>query len=95
MENFTDFTDKYKCEKCVILCSRESEWIRHVQTKKHIGNANGNKHFTKKIYACKNIQPTTINTTNNNNKKTQLILFFLKNKIMYLMYSSASIVLQV
>ena len=56
--NFTDFTEKYNCEICDIKCSRESEWIRHKLTRKHINRANGNfletQNFTDKIqyYSC-------------------------------------------
>jgi hypothetical protein len=58
MINFTDFTDKYNCDICDIKCSRESEWNRHLLTRKHAIRANGNfletKDFTDKIqhYIC-------------------------------------------
>jgi hypothetical protein len=32
---------KYYCDKCSINCSRNSEWIRHINTKKHKINKNG------------------------------------------------------
>ena len=34
-KNFTDFTEKYKCNSCDVICSRESEWCRHLLTRKH------------------------------------------------------------
>jgi len=39
--NFTDFTEKYKCNLCHIVCSRESEWQRHILTRKHTTRVNG------------------------------------------------------
>jgi hypothetical protein len=32
---------KYYCDKCCINCSRNSEWLRHIETKKHKINKNG------------------------------------------------------
>ena len=32
---------KYKCDVCLITCSRISEWNRHIETKKHKINKNG------------------------------------------------------
>ena len=59
-ENFTDitdFTDKFACKLCHIVCSRESEWRRHIITRKHLGRAGGsnldmNKHTTIKEHIC-------------------------------------------
>ena len=31
----------YNCEKCDFICKKKSEWDRHNQTKKHLGNING------------------------------------------------------
>ena len=46
----TDFShDLFYCTVCTISCNRKSEWIRHINTKKHIGNnteSNGNAIFT-------------------------------------------------
>ncbi len=43
IKNFTDFTEKYNCKKCNITCSRESEWNRHILTRKHINRTIGNQ----------------------------------------------------
>ena len=41
----TDFSqispNKFICEVCTISCNRKTEWLRHIQTKKHISNKNG------------------------------------------------------
>jgi hypothetical protein len=56
MKNFTDFTEKYSCQSCDIICSRKSEWSRHLLTRKHQGQSHGNdfqKNFTAaQIYNC-------------------------------------------
>ena len=31
----TNFTEKFKCELCNTSCSRQSEWERHILTRKH------------------------------------------------------------
>lgn len=41
-KNFTDFTKIYECKLCDVVCSRESEWSRHVLTRKHLKRVNGN-----------------------------------------------------
>jgi hypothetical protein len=41
IKNFTDFTEKYTCNLCHIVCSRESEWRRHLLTRKHTKRLNG------------------------------------------------------
>jgi uncharacterized protein YxeA len=50
----------FNCEFCDYTCSKNSEYIRHLLTKKHIGNASGNKkittikcNFCNKIYKSK------------------------------------------
>ena len=50
----------FNCEKCHYICSKNSEYIRLLLTKKHIGNASGNKKnaiikckFCNKIYKSK------------------------------------------
>jgi hypothetical protein len=41
----TDFSpispNKFICDVCTISCNRKTEWVRHIQTKKHISNKNG------------------------------------------------------
>ena len=32
--------NKYFCNICTISCKRNTEWVRHIQTKKHIFNKN-------------------------------------------------------
>ncbi len=43
--NFTDFTNNYECKSCNIKCSRKTEWVRHIATRKHKNNGNGNSVF--------------------------------------------------
>ena len=54
--NFTDFTNNYECKSCNIKCSRKTEWVRHIATRKHKNNGNGNdmeiNFTTNKIYKC-------------------------------------------
>src|SRR6056300_1421612 len=56
MQNFTDFTKKYECKKCNTICSRKTEWERHILTRKHKKSHGGNieeiNFTTKKIYSC-------------------------------------------
>ena len=54
--NFTDFTNNYECKKCNIICSRKTEWLRHIATRKHKKHQYGNdmetNFTTSKIYKC-------------------------------------------
>jgi len=68
---------KYICELCDYICNKNSEYIRHLLTRKHIGNAAGNEkianefkcRFCSKIYKSnkglwshnKICTPTTLN----------------------------------
>ena len=36
-------TFKFICDACDYKCSRNSEYIKHLLTRKHIGNISGNK----------------------------------------------------
>ena len=38
----TDFTAKYECANCLVICKRKSEWERHILTRKHILSLSGN-----------------------------------------------------
>jgi hypothetical protein len=40
--NFTPIYAKFHCEYCDIKCCKKSDWIRHINTTKHIHNVNGN-----------------------------------------------------
>jgi hypothetical protein len=51
-ENFTDFTKNFSCNYCNIKCSRKSEWDRHLFTRKHISNVNGNKNYIITNFQC-------------------------------------------
>ena len=55
-ENFTDFTEKFRCAICDVKCSRPSEWNRHLATLKHkrkeFGNNLEGNFTTEKIYEC-------------------------------------------
>jgi len=33
---------EFSCEKCLFICSKNSEWLRHISTQKHIRRHNGN-----------------------------------------------------
>jgi len=54
--DFTDFTEKFSCNFCDIKCSRASEWLRHLGTRKHKRKESGEIlegiFTTKKIYKC-------------------------------------------
>lgn len=46
----------FECEYCHIVCSRKNDWNRHLLTRKHIVNADGNSLETKnpqKSVTCK------------------------------------------
>ena len=46
--------EKYYCEKCLFKCSKQSDWNRHILTRKHEILTNPNKKTPKnaKIYEC-------------------------------------------
>jgi hypothetical protein len=46
-----NFTEKFYCEKCNIICSRNVEWQRHLLTRKHKNGENGNN-GNDKFYIC-------------------------------------------
>ena len=59
----TNFTEKFKCELCNTSCSRQSEWERHILTRKHTRKYNGSsldiKNFTEnKEHKCSNCGKT-------------------------------------
>jgi hypothetical protein len=35
VENASNSIDKYHCESCQIICSKKSDWTRHLSTRKH------------------------------------------------------------
>jgi hypothetical protein len=44
---------QYSCECCDYLCYKNSDYIKHLLTPKHIGNASGNEKIANKIFKCK------------------------------------------
>ena len=40
---------KFSCNACNIMCSRESEWTRHVLTRKHVARVGGNEMDIKNV----------------------------------------------
>ena len=42
----------FACECCDYRCSKNSEYIKHLLTRKHIGNASGNKKKSEQHYRC-------------------------------------------
>ena len=42
----------FSCEFCNYECSKNSEYIKHLLTRKHIGNAAGNKKISENKYVC-------------------------------------------
>ena len=43
VENITILTSKHACNYCTVVCSRASEYVRHLLTRKHIANENDMK----------------------------------------------------
>ena len=43
---------KFQCDSCDFVCSKESEWNRHIITRKHINRTNLNNLEPKKIDVC-------------------------------------------
>ena len=41
--NFTPKNADYLCKSCNFKCSKNSDWSRHIKTKKHVHRNNGNK----------------------------------------------------
>ena len=55
IENSPDFhLFKFICNHCDYTCSRNSEYLRHLLTRKHIGNVSGNQKITDKNIQCTN-----------------------------------------
>ena len=54
MEKSPKSPKKYMCEICNYRCSKNSELSKHLLTKKHIGNATGNKKISKYLFPCNN-----------------------------------------
>ena len=44
---------KFVCDICDYKCSKNSEFIKHLMTAKHIGNASGNAKISTAFYQCK------------------------------------------
>ena len=42
----------FKCEYCQYVCCKNSEYIKHLLTRKHIDNASGNKQISEGNYYC-------------------------------------------
>ena len=52
-KKYPDNTAKgYSCEYCHYYCSKNSEYIKHLLTRKHIGNAAGNIKISSSVYSC-------------------------------------------
>jgi len=52
-KKYPDNTVKgYSCEYCHYYCSKNSEYIKHLLTRKHIGNAAGNIKISSSVYSC-------------------------------------------
>ena len=43
---------KYSCDFCDYLCCKNSDYIKHLLTPKHIGNASGNEKISNKVFKC-------------------------------------------
>ena len=43
----------YNCDYCHYLCYKNSDYIKHLLTPKHIGNASGNEKIANKVFNCK------------------------------------------
>jgi hypothetical protein len=53
IQNNPDKTSKHCCEHCNYKCNKNSEYIKHLLTAKHIGNASGNTKKHTANYKCK------------------------------------------
>ena len=42
----------FKCEYCLVECSKKNDWDRHIITQKHVGNVSGNKKSARTIFEC-------------------------------------------
>ena len=47
--NFTPKNAEFCCDLCDFKCYKKSEWIRHINTKKHMYGHNGNKKETAEL----------------------------------------------
>jgi len=49
IKNNAENASKYICENCDFICSKKSNYEKHLKTHKHISNISGNKCNTKKV----------------------------------------------
>ncbi len=50
MENTSNITYKFTCEKCKFFCAKKGDYNRHINTKKHINNIKGEERLNE--YRC-------------------------------------------
>ena len=53
MNSYAENADKFKCEDCDFICCKQSDWDRHLLTRKHQNRTNANQNYADKIYTCK------------------------------------------
>jgi hypothetical protein len=53
MNSYAENADKFNCEDCHFTCCKQSDWDRHVLTRKHQTRTNLNQNYADKTYNCK------------------------------------------
>ena len=53
MNSYAENADKFNCEQCDVKCCKQSDWDRHVLTRKHQNRTTTNKNYADKLFVCK------------------------------------------
>jgi hypothetical protein len=53
MNSYAENADKFNCEHCDFKCCKQSDWDRHILTRKHQNRTNTNQNNADKSYVCK------------------------------------------
>jgi hypothetical protein len=58
MNSYAENADKFNCEQCDVKCCKQSDWDRHVLTRKHQNRTTTNQNYADKLFVCKKCDKT-------------------------------------
>ena len=58
MNSYAENADKFNCEQCNVKCCKQSDWDRHVLTRKHQNRTTTNQNYADKLFVCKKCDKT-------------------------------------
>ena len=53
MNSYAENADKFNCDQCDVKCCKQSDWDRHVLTRKHQNRTTTNQNYADKLFVCK------------------------------------------